>query len=179
MSTLTTAQAKAHLSISVSTYDSELQGVIDAAEAVITRRCGPLTSTAVTRSVRSSGGAMLLPVIPALSLTSVTPVGGTALTLGDLYLDTEAGLVTYASGSGLAAGYYTVVYSAGRSSVPDDLLLAVKELVRHFWETRRGPTRRPGSTSSDATANSIPGAAYMLPFRVSELIAPHMQPGFA
>jgi hypothetical protein len=59
------------------------------------------------------------------------------------------------------------------------LLMAVKELVRHMWQTQRGPTRRPGSQPSESAANTVPGAAYLLPFRVSELIAPHLQPGFA
>ncbi len=178
MSTLTVAQAKAHLSISGSTYDVDLQSVIDAAEAVISKRCGPLTSTAVTTRI-AGGDDLVLPIIPALALTSVTPVDGTALTLGDLYLDTDAGIVTYNSGSCFTARYYTVVYNAGRSSVPNDLLLGVKELVRHLWQTRRGPTRRPGSSDGETMSNSLPGSAYVLPFRVSELIAPHIQSDFA
>lgn len=182
MSALTLAQAKAHLNISGATYDSELLAVIDAAEAVIAERCGPLTATVVTRRVVGGGGSLALPVLPALTLTSVTPADGTALTLGDLYLNTASGLVAYNAGTDFSARYYTVVYTAGRSSVPADLLFGVKELVRHLWETRRGPTRRPGSSSSETTANTMPGAAYMLPYRVAEMISPHelqMQSGFA
>jgi hypothetical protein len=72
-----------------------------------------------------------------------------------------------------------VVYSAGRASCPADLLLAVRELVRHIWETQRGGTRRPGSSASSETANTIAGAAYLFPFRVEQLLAPYIQPGFA
>lgn len=179
MSVLSLALAKTHLNITVSTYDTELQTVIDAAEALLAKRCGPLSTSTVTNRVDGGGGALVLQTTPAVALLSVTPVDGTALTLTDLYLDTGAGLVTYNSGAGFGDRYYTVVYSAGRLSCPDDLLMAVKELVRHLWETQRGPSRRPGSTASESTANTIPGAAYMLPFRVAELIAPHMQPGFA
>jgi hypothetical protein len=114
-----------------------------------------------------------------VSLTSVTPYNGTALTLSDLYLDTASAVVTYNSGAGFSANYYDVVYQAGRTTCPDDLLMAVLELVRHLWLTRRGPTRRPGSDPSEGTSNTVPGAAYLLPFRVSELVAPHLQPGFA
>lgn len=179
MSVLPIATARAHLNITGIAHDTKLESVIDAAEAVIAQRCGPLVSTATTVRIAGGGSALVLPVTPALSLTTVTPVDGTALTLGDLYLDTGAGIVTYNSGSSFSARYYTVVYAAGRTSVPSDLLMAIQELVRHMWETQRGPTRRPGSTASDATSNTVPGAAYLLPFRVSELIAPHVQFGFA
>jgi hypothetical protein len=178
MSVLALADARAYLNIAGSDRDAELTSTIAAAEAVIAKWCGPLASTATTARVSAAGGALILPTSPAVSLTSVTPVGGTALTLSDLYLDTAAAVVTYNSGS-FASGTYDVVYQAGRSTCPDDLLMAVQELVRHLWSTRRGPTRRPGSDPSESTSNTVPGAAYLLPFRVSELIAPHLQPGFA
>lgn len=179
MSVLTLADARTHLNVTAGPHDAEVQAFIDAAEAAIIQRCGPLASTAATVRVRGGGTALVLPTIPAVSLTSVTPVDGTALTLADLYLDTGAGLVTYNSGSTFTDRLYDVVYNAGRTTCPEDLLMAVKELVRHMWQTQRGPTRRPGSQPSEGTANTVPGAAYLLPFRVSELIAPHLQPGFA
>lgn len=179
MPVLDLAAARAHLSITGTTHDVELLSMVAAAEAVIGERCGPLSSTATTARVEGGRYALMLPKTPAVSLTSVTPVDGAALTLGDLYLDAQAGLVTYDSGAPFSARYYDVAYTAGRADCPDDLLLAVKELVRHMWQTRRGPTRRPGSEPSEGTANTVPGAAYLLPFRVSELIAPHIQPGIA
>lgn len=174
MSVLTLALAKTHLNITVSTFDAELQTFIDSAEAVIGQHCGPLTSTPTTARVVPHDTRLPLPVTPAIDLTSVTPADGAALTLSDLYLNTAAGVVTYNAGTSFTARYYTVVYNAGRSSVPADLLLADKELVRHLWATQRGSTARPGPAGSDT-----PGAAHMLPFRVSELISPHMQYGFA
>jgi hypothetical protein len=56
-------------------------------------------------------------------------------------------------------------------------LMAIRELVRHLWRTQRGPTRRPGSEPSESVSNTVPGAAYVLPFRVVELITPHVQVG--
>lgn len=176
MAVLSLALTRAHLNISGNDHDIKLQAAIDAAEAVITQRCGPLTSTTVTARVKGGGYALFLPTAPALSLTSVTPVDGTALTVGDLYLHTGSGLVSYNSGAAFLESSYDVVYSAGRETVPPDLLMAAQELVRHMWETQRGPTRRPGSAPSEATPSSIPGAAHMLPYRVAELIAPHLLP---
>lgn len=179
MSVLDSTDAAAYLNIGGNQHTAELQTMIDAAEAAIAQRCGPLTSTATTARVRGGGYVLVLPTTPAVSLTSVTPVGGTALTVGDLYLDTRAGLVTYNLGAGFPSSLYDVVYNAGRVTCPADLLMAVKELVRHMWKTQRGPTRRPGSEPSESTANTVPGAAYMLPNRVLELIGPHLQAGIA
>lgn len=178
MAVLSLSDARAHLNITSSDNDAELLGFIGAAEAALAKKVGPLESTSKTCRVRG-GDELVLPVTPAVSLTSVTPVGGTALTVGDLYLDTESGVVTYSQGGTFGSTNYTVVYQAGRATVPDDLLQAVKELVKHFWTTQRGGTKRPGSATSDAYSNTIPGAAYAFPFRVEQLIAPHLQPGFA
>lgn len=175
MSVVLLSEAKAHLNIAAATYDAELQTFIDRAEAAITRKVGPLTAVATTKRVRGGTSALALPVLPAITLTSVTPADSTAITLTDLYLDTDAGVVTYNSGAVFAARYYTVVYSAGRAACPDDLKLAVLELVRHFWETQRGGGGRPGGRPSEP----VSGAAYLFPFRVQELIEAHLTVGFA
>lgn len=175
MSALLLADAKTYLNITGTSYDTLMQSIIDAAESAITAKCGPLTATAVTQQVVANVGVMVLTTLPAIELVSITPwSGGSPLDLTGITLDGASGLV-----SNVPSGSYVVTYTAGRAPCPPDLLLAVKELVRHLWESQRGGTRRPGSTVSDATSNTIPGAAYLFPFRVSELIAPHMQPGFA
>lgn len=179
MSVVSLTQVKTHLNLTVSTHDGELQSLIDAAEAAISERTGPLEPTAETARVRGGRPTLILPISPVASLTSVTPVDGDALTLSDLYLDEVSGLVTYESGATFAAGRYDVAFTSGRAVCPDDLKLAVKELVRHVWMTQRGPTTRPGSRESEAAANTLPGAAYVFPFRVEQLIAPHEQAGFA
>jgi len=182
MSVLSLPLAKDHLNVSgtpTTLGDTELQAIIDSAEAAIAQKCGPLASTATTSRVRGDGvERLVLPVPPVISLTSVTPVGGTALTLGDLMV-TAGGVVEYVNGGSFGSRWYDVVYAAGRTACPADLLWAVKELVRHLAETQRGPGRQIGPRQSDAAANTIPGAAYQFPFRVTEAIAPHLQHGFA
>lgn len=173
MSVLTLSDAKTHLNIASSTQDGELVRFIEAAEAAIAQRVGPLAATAVTERVEGCTYTLAVTTLPVISLTSVTPVGGSALTLADLWLS-PAGLVRYpASNVWFGSLHYDVAYSAGRATCPDDLLLAVKELVRHLWDTQRGGARRPGSPQSDSLSNTLPGAAYAFPIRVSELIAPH------
>lgn len=178
MSVLTLQAAKTHLNIASTANDVELQGMIYAAESAIARKVGPLEPTTVTERV-PGGSALALRTSPAISLTSVTTVTGTALTLTDLYLDTEAGVVSNNWGESFHAVAYDVVYQAGRTTCPDDILLALKELVRHLWDSQRGGARRPGAQQSDALANTLPGSAYTFPIRVSELLAPHVRLGFA
>jgi len=174
MSALTLADAKTYLNISAATYDTELQTFIDAAEAAIAQRVGPLTPASVTKRVPGYAWNLHLPVYPAVSLTSVTPVGGSALTLSDLHLEPDIGAVSYNGGSFFSSPAYDVVYSAGRSPVPADLLMAVKELLRHLWASQRGGGPRPGPTTD------VQGSAYLMPYRVLELIAPYqLLPGLA
>lgn len=173
------ADVKPHLNISAGTltHDAELQTFLDAAEGAIAEKCGPLSSVAVTERVSGGGTGLVVRRTPIVSLTSVTPVGGTAYTVGDFSTDLSAGVIEWTSGAYFTSGRYDVVYQAGRSALPDDLRLGVLELVRHLWESQRGPSRRPGSGASSETANTIPGAAHMMPFRVVELISPHIQVG--
>lgn len=171
MSVLDLADAKSHLNITAATYDAELQSVVDTAEAVIAAKCGPLTPTPVVRRIRASGAEMVLPSMPVVSLTVVEPVGGDALTLADLYLETSTGIVSWLDG-GSFTGLYDVIYEGGRASVPADLLHAIKELVQHLWTSQRGGRGRGAEASNPA--------AYLLPYRVQTLIEPHlMGPGFA
>lgn len=179
MAALDLPSAKSHLNITASTNDAEIVATIAAAEAAISRHVGPLEPVDKTSRVDGYTSMLMLPVVPVVSLTSVTPVAGTALTVGDLFLDTEAGLIAYNAGGSFGARAYDVVYVAGRAECPDDLLMAVKELVRHMWTTQRGGSQRPGSQPSDALSNSLPGSAYTFPFRVQQLLAPHERPGFA
>jgi hypothetical protein len=174
VSVLTLADAKTHLNLTGDTYDTELQAMINAAEALIETYVGPLTARAVTQRISAGGPYLQLHTLPVISLTSVTPYGGTALTVGDLYLDADNGLVTYPTGSRFGSSVHTVVYQAGRTEVPEDLKLAIKELVRHNWTTQRGAgQRRPGTTPPEQLAATLPGAAYTLPIRVTQLLAAH------
>lgn len=173
MSVLDIADAKTYLRITGDSSDTELQATINAAEAAIAQRVGPLEPTTVTVRLNGRADEIALPVTPIVSLTSLTPDAGDALDLDGIYTDLASGVISYSSGTRLGATYYTAVYVAGRDECPADLLLAVKELVRHLWATRRGAGVPTGSPVSETTANTIPGAAYIFPFRVEQLLAPH------
>lgn len=178
MSALQLADAKAHLNITVATYDAELQTVIDAAEDWIGQIVGPVTATAgLVKTYDGDCMAVLLPSGVA-SVQSVTE-NGQAIT--DYTVNLASGIV-YA-GSQLAPrrffpGVQNIVvsytgYLAGYSSLPAGLLFAIKEKVRELWSTQRGSgTRRPGSGSTNAAGQPLPD--------FDDLLAPYLQiPGFA
>src|SRR5690348_12917331 len=149
MSTLLLADAKDFLNITSSTYDAELQGFIDAAEGALGKRVGLLTTgTAKTKRIRvMDSDTLVIPELPLIEVASVTKVGGAAVDMSLLYVDTSAGLVIYNDGSQFPDGLYDVTYTPGRSStIPDDLLMADKAIVKHLWQTQRGgEMRKPGS----------------------------------
>lgn len=181
MSVLSVAQAKEHLNITSSDFDAELSGIIDACEDRIAADVGPLSPVATTSRVRGRSWDLTLPVTPVISLTSVTPVGGTAMDVSTLYVEPKSGVLEFDSGFGYFPAYrYTVVYQAGRSSCPDNLLMAVKELVRLTWGgSQRGGSKRPGSAPSDGYSNTIPNVGEELPFMVQRWLTGEIQAGFA
>lgn len=172
MSAVTVPEVKSHLNITGGNFDEELADLIEAAEAAITQVVGPLEAVTVTSSIRGGGSTMVLPVAPVVSLTSLTSGEATVVDTAGVYLNAEAGMLEMESGAPFADARHTVVYQAGRATLPADLLLAVKELVRHYWMTQRG-SGKPGSRPPEGYSNTVPGAAYAMPFRVSELLAPH------
>lgn len=159
--------------------DAKLQIFLDAAEAAVAARIGPLAVGETTVRVAGGGQFLMLPTYPVVSLTSVTPTLGTALTLEDLDLNLTTGVIAYNDGGWFGNATYDVVYDAGREDLPADIVLAIKELVRHFWTTQRGAGVPTGSPVSENLANTIPGSAWIFPMRVEQLLAPHEVPGIA
>jgi hypothetical protein len=182
---ITLDELKQHLQMDLTktTNDVELLRFLRAAEKAIGHRTGPLVPE--QRVEKHDGGVrvILLRCPVAISLISVTYADGTSSTLSDYDLDTEIGLLGWNFGT---RGWFnggkrqvTVTYMAGFSEVPEDLKQAVKELVRHLWETQR-----PVATSRTRTAASIdvtpnPGSYTSWPPRVQELVAPYVPLGVA
>lgn len=179
MSVVTLAEAKAHLNIERDDQDDEIQSHLDAAEAAVAKRVGALEPTAVTERVRGCAASLVLTSLPAVSLTSVTAVGGDALDVSDLYVG-PAGVVEYEeSSTWFGSRAYTVVYEAGHDPLPNDLRQAVLEMTRHLWAAQRGGGTRPGSPPSTELSNTLPGSSIALPFRVAQLISRYEYAGFA
>lgn len=123
--------------------EAELQEQIEAAEDWVAGKVGPLSPTTVTHRVSGGTDKLFLPTVPALSLTTVTPVGGTALDVAQLHVGERTGLVINQAltGAVFTAAEYDVIYLAGWVTLPRDLVQAVKEALLYFWGPQRGNVR--------------------------------------
>jgi hypothetical protein len=182
-SAVTLAAAQLFLNKTANPAETELQSFIDRAEAILTVRIGPLAATTVTDEWHAGGSSTLvLRKFPVISLTSAAYFDGTALTIGDLTVDGDTGIVYWGYNT---AGYFPdygprsvkVTYSAGRASLPADLQEAVLELTKHLWESQRGGGRS-FNTSADSTLEPVP-TSFLLPYRVQSLIEPYLIPAVA
>lgn len=175
---LSLPDAKAYLNITSTTFDAEIQTFIDAAEAAIEVKVGPLSPVSFTERLTANGGP-LVPTRPVVSITSAVHLWS-GLSLYSADLEVSQNVLTRRYGVGFINGPWDITYMAGRNPLPADLLMAAKELLRHLWATQRGPEgRRPGSQDSEGASNRLAGAGFLLPFRVLELIAPYETQGFA
>lgn len=170
MTVYTKADVKPYLSMVTTDNDALIDLVIAEAEAMVVQRCGPLVSTSLTKRVFTDSDELVLPVIPALSITSVTGVE-TAATYALEANDTNlrAGIIDL---DGASEDAYDVVYTAGwadvKANVPADLRRAVIEMCRYLWRPQRGTGSRQGSGDN------------MDSLRMAEmLMGPYMLPGFA
>lgn len=136
---------------------------------------GPMVQRAVTETVvGGSDGRLVLSSWPIVAVTSVT--GGDGTVLSGPVVDQALGVLTWAYGGQRATPgrSYTVVYTAGYTDVPDDVWLAVVEMVRHLFRNFR--SARPGDRQPGTPATA--GRAGMPPV-VTTLLEPHHVPGIA
>jgi hypothetical protein len=116
--------------------------------------------------------SLVLPCTPAISLTSITSATGDVINVSDVVVS-KSGVIEYPIGGYFPARWYVVVYQAGRTTVPADLLNGVKELLQDLLESQRGPNTRPGLPPD------VPSLPFLFSFKVQSLIEPYVQPGFA
>lgn len=154
--------------------DDELAVYVEAVTEVIEHITGPVVPRSVTEVYDGGQAALTLRRSPVIAITSVTE-SGLALTAGAYTL--SAGILTRVSGrwSG-TAGAVTVVYQAGRPTIPAAIKLAAKELAQVNFRPQLGGDYSPFDT--DSPEEGIPGEVrlgFFVPNRVRELLAPHDQ----
>lgn len=183
------AELKAHLNVEgVVTDDQELLDALDAAVDVVEGIVGPLTALPVTEVHRNvSADVIVLRKCPVIELVGVSLRSGkaeTPLSLADFELEPEAGLLRSAMDAQLI-GNFKVTYSAGRSTIPAAMRLAILIIAAHLYatQTRPGFASAPaGFGGSDGVADaSIPGGiGYAIPHRATDLLRAYMiGPGIA
>lgn len=184
---------KSELNKTSTTDDAELEDYIGRASAILLnhpeyRVADAAGVTSYTQDWTLGGNVIVLDHLPVVAVTSVTEyVGGTGTVLASepittaaftgygYRLDSESGILTRLSG-GYPTGWLgavRVVYTAGLSSVPDDVRDAALNLVRHLWETQRGGGAGRPVVPLDPDFASAPAgvSSYLLPHRVMEALA--------
>lgn len=179
MALLTLADAKAQLDIDTTIHDTELQAYVDSLTAIIERYTGPVENRTVTETVDGRSTLLAVTQVPAVSLTSLTPVltGGLAIDVADLALDGTTGVIRRLDGGVFYGGPWTVVYTAGRGDVPPAINLAARILLQHLWRTQYGAARgQVGGADDFAVTEPIPGFGYAVPNRVLQILEAYKVP---
>lgn len=163
MSVVPLEDVKAHLNLRTFDNDDEIAFFIDAAESAIAKRLGSLSPRVVTRRLYRSGPVSILP-----DRYIIGDVDGGSYYAGTLEWD-----------SATPYGWVDVTYTVGFDPLPADIKLGVMEMVRHLWSTQRGNATNGGARADMLGVAGEPTtaagmAAYSLPNRVKELLAPYM-----
>jgi hypothetical protein len=110
-----------------------------------------------------------------LSLTSVTPYLGVALSAGalDTSMLSAAIIRPGVYQPAFRSPQYTVVYVAGRASVPAAVGTAARLVVQRLAETQRGPADLPLSQDSGVESTAF---SYAKSYGVLELLSPYRLP---
>lgn len=175
---ITLDEAKPHLNIPPTepVDDAEITAAISAVTFIVESKVGAVISRSVTESVVFCGKAQALTVGPVLSLTSVTNVASGQVVTG--FTVTPGAVLRMTDDSPLPAGRHTVVYTAGRTTVPENIKWAAKEILRHLWKTQRGGGLPLQGSEDEGFAAT--GAGFLIPYRAQAALEPHEQSwGFA
>ena len=160
------------------TDDAELEFYVEAATAVIENITGPQYARTVVYTFSGGTESLLVPV----RFSAVTSVVEDGVTVTDYVSNPSAGIVT--AGSGVAprewaAGIQNVVVTVtvGSASIPKNVQLATRELVRHWWQQGR----QGGRPAFAVDAPADPSMVFGVPTRrLGELLAASPDlPGFA
>ena len=185
---VTLAEAKAHLNLTTTRYDAEMQVLLDEALDILEAETGrPFEVRAITDTDTepAAGCRLVLSSVPCpcrtcrphvmMTVSSVV-VDGVPVDVVDWRLDGPVvswravgrGAVSYATEG------VTVTYTAGYATTPPWLRLAVLRLVEHLWQkTQQAPHPALGQVGGGYDESQPSGLSYLLPYQVASLIDRH------
>ncbi len=159
--------------------DDQLERMIAAVTDAVEAYIGPVGRRTVTEIVYPASG-VLHPAGPVLTVTSITPYAGVALGAGTYTLLPDGTIAPAVYSTGFYAAYYTVVYVAGRTSVPAAVGEAALAILGHLWSTsQRGGSASPqiiGAASADLVDVGSLAFSYLKSYGVRELLGSYARP---
>jgi hypothetical protein len=173
------ADAKSQLKITSTTDDDKLREYLEATTEIVESYVGPVVSRSHTARVRGYRCTIPLPHTQVTAITAITDVqtGTNPITLSDLTINTQAGVISYKSGAAFLAGPLDITYTVGRSVVKANWTLAAKIIVKHLWDTQLGNLP---SIQGDDGGYVVTGSGFTVPYRAIGLLqADRVPAGFA
>ncbi|MGH9248102.1 MAG: hypothetical protein ACRD0W_01070, partial [Acidimicrobiales bacterium] len=174
-------EAKEHINhpATSTTPDQELERMIGSATEVVEYFCGPIVRRSYTDEVVGGCAELILHHDQVVSLTSVTPIltSAPSVILADLDVS-PTGIVRHKSGLPISSGPLRVVYVAARTDIPDNLILAALIIVKHLWDTQRGPGAPSvlGRQGGGEELTFLPVMGFAIPNRAMDLMKLHPAP---
>jgi hypothetical protein len=145
---------------------------LDSATAWVSEQLGrSLDGGTQTFTVHSRDGVLLLPTMQATAVTGVVGPDGYAATVDTRYTNLGSGVVVVTTRQ---HGPYTVTVTLP-AVLPAPLYEAVLLIAAHLWDTQRGTS----PTALQQIEAPVPGAAYAIPNRARDLLAPYLPPAVA
>lgn len=131
---------------------------------------GPTYPTTITETHTGVVDTIIPRRRPVISVASITPYLGTALSTDAYRVDTDLGVIFLRYSS---ATEYAIVYRAGfATAMPERVKLAGLIVAEHLWETQNGFA---GRRNADDFVTS--GFGYAIPRRAQDLIDKSKLPG--
>jgi hypothetical protein len=163
----TLAEAKAHLNISVSTFDAELASFITVASDLVEAEANRVwRDTSYVEYHKGGQVEIALLHTPVKTITSIVDESGT-VSASDYTLLPASGIVRRKVGEFAGDDDDVIVtYTAG-GTVPALARHATLETLRHLWATQRGTMAGRTALQGD---EPVAGSSYSLPRRAIELI---------
>jgi hypothetical protein len=166
---------KAHLRRTDTADDAMLRGYLVAATDWVENTIGgPLSVQTFTDRVGLGGWWIVPSQRPIVSVTSLTPELGSVLDPTWYVVDTGRDAIRLRWGA--TAGWYTLVYRAGLTVVPERVKLAGLIVAQHMWRVQNGGGGMP---FPGETETAYVPSGFAVPSRALELISPDIIPGIA
>lgn len=181
------ARAGLRLNSSQTSDDEKLRLAIAAVTVIVQDVTGPILPASYTEKHRTGGGEDLFlwrkPVLTVTSVTEYTPAASVLTAAanpaaaGDYVLDGDLGCLVRL-GRGWARDVW-VVYTAGRSELPPNVLQAATMILQHQWQANQQGQGRPAFDGDGFDIGSTP-SGYAIPYAALDLLKPDtLLPGFA
>lgn len=156
------------------TDDTELTIALTAASEWVEWRIeGPLSLTAITESIRTTGRVFIPSKRPLVSVISITPEWGTdPIDPATYTADTRNNMIRLRYG--VTSGWYTTVYLAGLATISARVKLAGMETARHLWRPKNG-----GGGRGYPDEEVMTPLGFAVPRRASDLLGVSPMGGFA